>query len=250
MKRERGFTIIELLVVIGIIVLLAAILVPAVMYARWRATRTECMNNMRQIYLGIGVYRVDHATTFAKNPMPIRLTFLHRDNYIQGDEKIYICPVDETNGAEGGKPDIAGVEQFSDLDEHPSKVAGTLPLSYFYEFSGAECTGTARTYFLSNISWPLTLGGDPAKLAYADTDGDGLVSWSEFKHCQLRLGDTFWNQGKAEPEWTGYPESRFPLLRCFWHADHPDTYDPKAVLNLAVSGNVFWSSAKWEDTAK
>src|SRR6476620_6335224 len=59
-RRHRGFTLVELLVVIGIIALLISILMPALTRARDQAIRVQCMNNVRQLLIGCHMYVNDN----------------------------------------------------------------------------------------------------------------------------------------------------------------------------------------------
>jgi len=55
-RPRRGFTLIELLVVIAIIAVLIALLLPAVQAAREAARRAQCVNNLKQLGLGMANY--------------------------------------------------------------------------------------------------------------------------------------------------------------------------------------------------
>ncbi len=56
----RAFTLVELLVVIGIIALLISIMLPALSKARQQAVTAQCLSNLHQLGLGLVLYQGDN----------------------------------------------------------------------------------------------------------------------------------------------------------------------------------------------
>src|SRR5436190_23675395 len=74
-NRKTGFTLVELLVVIGIIALLISILLPALNAAKERANRVKCSSNLRQIGQGLLLYANDNKGIYPRTPANNTPTF-------------------------------------------------------------------------------------------------------------------------------------------------------------------------------
>ena len=102
---KRGFTLVELLVVVSIVVILAALLLPVLSKTKGAAQRTACINNARQINLAMRMYADDHADAVhaATNQEAIYFTYkesiqpyLSR-NGSPTNGPVFVCPADDFN---------------------------------------------------------------------------------------------------------------------------------------------------------
>jgi prepilin-type N-terminal cleavage/methylation domain-containing protein len=232
-SRRRGFTLVEVLVVIGVIGILASILLVAVFKGKGQARVTYCLNNLRQLALSLEMYRADH-----KDKFPTWLASLW-PTYTNKDRRIFVCSVDLSKGAEGGRPDWIEFDQFPNADKDgPVRMSGAsgenwFPSSYLYEFNGEEC------------EWCKPTG---AEKDFYDRDGDGVVSWYEAKIVQV-LGGSWTDEGgslhKIDPK--DVYNGRVPVIRCFWHADKANGLeDTDRVLNICYNYRIYMGRPEWE----
>jgi prepilin-type N-terminal cleavage/methylation domain-containing protein/prepilin-type processing-associated H-X9-DG protein len=105
MIRRRGFTLVEVLVVIGIIALLMGVLVPALSQARGRAKCLACASNLRQVGLALTVYANENRGQF----IPLGPYGQHLGGGVPRDQRwptkvfnpprwnppVLLCPADE-----------------------------------------------------------------------------------------------------------------------------------------------------------
>jgi prepilin-type processing-associated H-X9-DG protein len=82
MKRFKAFTIVELVVVIGIIALLMSILMPSLSRAKEMCKTTVCLNNLRQMVIAAGVYASDNGGRY---PLAGIMDFDNMDNQKEWD---------------------------------------------------------------------------------------------------------------------------------------------------------------------
>ena len=119
-RPRMAFTLMELLVVIGIVGVLVAMLLPAIQAARETARRTQCQSQLRQIGLALEQYlQVQGARarfpegvglpSLAPTIPPLRETL---SRFTESQAELWHCPSDllRVNDEPGGFPDVAYTE--------------------------------------------------------------------------------------------------------------------------------------------
>ena len=104
---KRAFSLIELLIVIAVIAILAALLFPVLSSAKARAQRTVCINNLHEINLGIHMYLDDQYNGSPGNTNATHSPFVSWTDYrqlinndvgVQGassaKDRLFACPAD------------------------------------------------------------------------------------------------------------------------------------------------------------
>ena len=142
-RRRRAFTLVELLVVIGIIATLIAILLPALNRAREQARRIRCMSNMRQLTVAWTMYA--------------------------NDAKGFLCGADTP--PIGNPKEWRWVTQQNNTDTRESIEAGVL-YRYLNTLDVYNCPNTSyiRTYSMNSWLNGEGPGGPNGKLALRMSD--------------------------------------------------------------------------------
>ncbi len=103
-NAAKAFTLVELLVVIGLIAVLASLLLAAISSVRSKAKRITCTNNSRQINLGVRMYS-DDANDKAPGRVPgVKMVMAGYKELMKGyvglrdasspQDKLFACPAD------------------------------------------------------------------------------------------------------------------------------------------------------------
>lgn len=120
MRSNQGFTLVELLIVTAIILVLGALLLPVVNYAKSSAKQTSCASNMHQLYIALELYCQDAG---GWENAPHGLTML--SSY--APPNVFTCPEEDSL-----VPDAEGQYPEAILWQQPHGPESPFRISYAY----------------------------------------------------------------------------------------------------------------------
>ncbi|HEY2158949.1 MAG TPA: DUF1559 domain-containing protein, partial [Isosphaeraceae bacterium] len=185
--RSRGFTLIELLVVIAIIAVLIALLLPAVQAAREAARRSQCVNNMKQ--LGLGLHNFESAN--GQFPKGVNEPFVNGLVYTQISDTLS-SDVQEPFGPNWAIMILPFIEQSalynsSNVSGYPGWAAtatpnvNTAPGATNYNLDWANTT--VRSTRLNVMVCPSDPNNTPANNFYQSGDFTNFPEFPPFKNA-------------------------------------------------------------------
>lgn len=134
-RKHAGFTIGELLLVFGAIILLTGAFTPFIKYSNERMARVDCSNNLRRIGLAMYIYARENQGKF-----PPSIETLFDEQYL-GDARVLDCPASRTSGTRKD-PDYIYTPGLSVYDESATVLVRDKPGNHHHGSNVLYVDGT------------------------------------------------------------------------------------------------------------
>jgi prepilin-type N-terminal cleavage/methylation domain-containing protein len=222
--QNSGFTLVELLVVIGIIAVLIGVLLPALNRARAQAQVSVCLSNQRQLAMAFMLYANDNRGLLPPygtmngsvfNELPDQYWWQLAQKYVsKANSQLGVsfmrCPSDRdpgrfgTYGVNYGYSQFGGVISYATIGFKDPGFAGGRRLSKIKPttFLTGDCVhwaGTGDLAIYSPLTWPLNI--DPDKDGVKDTNaviyGGGQTRYNHFDPRHNKAGVCSFADGSA-----------------------------------------------------
>lgn len=200
LRKQLAYTLIELLIVIGIVAVLAAILFPVFLTVRAKARQGVCISNLRQIGQAVFLYAQDYDSLYPEGADPVdkytndwfgtpyaqiapNLVLLPQLlNPYSKDNRIWMCPSDVgfDEGDYGAGPDS--------LSAHPSSFK-QYGMSYYYRTAIGLTHQTLSGLVAYDLSPPYLQHGPSEVNLLSDGSGTWHGGANEDGRYDVLMGD-------------------------------------------------------------
>lgn len=213
MRREKAFTLVELLVVIGIIAVLISVLLPALSSARRQATAVKCATQLREIGNAFQMYAMEH--------------------------KGYYPPSQLQTASAAIKYNVDGVD-------YP--VTGSSLGAYWFTFLAKYVTKAKLGEASGTNASDASIARNSVFWGCPQWEGHRTAAIGGINRVQLGYGMTYWPDATpTNPALTAYPpenRSSFiqgwtPTARKYWWKQ--TTYGKLGTQRALVADSRFWA---------
>ena len=179
-SSHRGFTLVELVVVVAVIIIVAAILLPVFVSVRENGRRTACLSNERQVGMAMMQYVADNGETFPSGDSgPCDCWVSQVRPYIR-DDALFRCPDDRSDLPSGGATIVVSYGMNKDLFTQDLSTRGLARVRHDTGQGLSNLTASARTVLFFEVENSGVTPTNAPHMIDGSATGDGGLEGSTY----------------------------------------------------------------------